>query len=113
MEKTVFERIINRDLKAEIIYEDEYCIAFNDINPQAPIHVLLVTKKVISKLGDVTPEDTQLLGHLMTKVAEIASLLNIQDNFRVVINNGPLACQTVYHLHLHILSGRPFHWPPG
>ncbi len=113
MSHTLFEKIINREIKAEIVYEDNWCIAFHDINPQAPVHVLLVTKKVIPKLSDVDEEDKNLLGHLMVKVPEITAKLGIKDNFRLVINNGPQACQTVYHLHLHILSGRMFHWPPG
>jgi histidine triad (HIT) family protein len=113
MSKTIFEKIIDRELKADIIYEDNWCIAFHDINPQAPVHVLLVTKKVIPKLSEVTEEDEKLLGYLMMKVGEITTQLKIKDNFRLVINNGPQACQTVYHLHIHILSGRMFHWPPG
>lgn len=113
MTKTIFEKIIDRELKADIIYEDDLCIAFNDVNPQAPTHVLLVSKKVIPKLAQAQELDGKLLGHLMLKVSHIASLLGIQDNFRLVVNNGPLAGQSVYHLHLHILSGRTFHWPPG
>ncbi len=113
MTHTLFEKIINREIKADIVYEDNWCIAFHDINPQAPVHVLLVTKKVIPKLSEVEEEDKTLLGHLMVKVAEITAKLGIKDNFRLVVNNGPQACQTVYHLHLHILSGRMFHWPPG
>ncbi|MBI2790700.1 MAG: histidine triad nucleotide-binding protein [Gammaproteobacteria bacterium] len=113
MSKTIFEKVISREIKADIVYEDNWCIAFHDINPQAPVHVLLVTKKVIPKLSEASEEDAELLGHLMLKVADVTHKLNIKDNFRVVINNGPMACQTVYHLHIHILSGRMFHWPPG
>lgn len=113
MSKTIFEKIIQREIKANIIYEDDLCIAFHDVNPQAPVHVLLVTKKVIPTLSAATQEDATLLGHLMVKVSEITAMLNIKDNFRLVINNGAQACQTVYHLHLHILSGRMFYWPPG
>ncbi|MBN9286920.1 MAG: histidine triad nucleotide-binding protein [Gammaproteobacteria bacterium 39-13] len=113
MSKTIFEKIIDRELPANIIYEDEHCIAFHDNSPQAPIHVLLVTKKVIPKLADASPEDATLLGYLMTKVSEITKTLGIQDNFRLVINNGSQACQTVFHLHVHIMGGRNFHWPPG
>lgn len=113
MSKTIFEKIIDRELPANIIYEDEFCIAFHDNSPQAPVHVLLVTKKVIPKLADANASDASLLGHLMTKVSEITKTLKIEDNFRLIINNGPKACQTVFHLHLHIMGGRNFHWPPG
>lgn len=113
MNKTIFEKIIQREIPAKILYEDDRCIAFHDVNPQAPVHVLLVTKRVIPMLRDVTSADSELMGYLMFKVSEIAKMLNIQDNFRLVINNGEQACQTVFHLHLHILSGRQFHWPPG
>lgn len=113
MNKTIFEKIIDREIQAKIIFEDAQCIAFEDSNPQAPIHVLLVTKKVIEQLNDVTALDSELMGHLITKIPEIVKILKINNNYRVVLNNGPLAGQSVYHLHLHILSGRAFQWPPG
>ncbi len=113
MSTTIFEKIIQREISANIVYEDDLCIAFHDVNPQAPIHILLVTKKVIPKLSEAIQDDAALLGHLMVKVSEITRMLGISENFRLVINNGPQACQTVYHLHLHIMSGRMFHWPPG
>jgi histidine triad (HIT) family protein len=113
MSSTIFEKIIAREIPANIIYEDDLCIAFHDNNPQAPVHALLVSKKVLPKLADAQPEDAQLLAHIMLKVGEIAAKLNIKDNFRLVVNNGPQANQTVYHLHLHIMGGRRFSWPPG
>jgi histidine triad (HIT) family protein len=110
---TIFGRMISREIPADIVYEDELCLAFRDINPQAPTHVLLVPKKEIVKLSDATPEDAALLGHMMVTVGKIARDLGIEDAFRVVVNNGAEAGQSVFHLHLHILSGRPFRWPPG
>ena len=111
--KTLFQKIIEREIPSEIIYEDDFFIAINDINPQAPIHVLLIPKKPIPKLSDCTFEDKDLLAHLMLTVNKIALKLNIDDTFRVNINNGEGAGQEVFHLHIHILSGRKFHWPPG
>ncbi len=113
MHKTIFQKIIDREIKADIIYEDNWCIAFHDANPQAPIHILVVSKKVIAKLSEVEEEDKDLLGHMMVKIPEITSKLGIKDNFRLVINNGAQACQTVYHLHIHIMAGRMFTWPAG
>lgn len=109
----LFEKIIKREIQADIVYEDDACIAMRDINPQAPTHVLLVPKQKIAKLSDATPEHQNLLGDLMVKVGVVADKLGLDNNFRVVINNGPQACQSIYHLHLHILSGRQMHWPPG
>ena len=111
--KTLFQKIIDREISAEIIYEDVLCIAINDVNPQAPIHVLLIPKKPISKLSDCTNQDKDLLAHLMLTVNKVAVKLNIDDAFRVNINNGEDAGQEVFHLHIHILGGREFNWPPG
>jgi histidine triad (HIT) family protein len=113
MIKTLFEKIIDRELPAEILYEDDLCIAIVDKAPQAPVHILLISKKRIHKLADVIPADAALMGHMLVKVPELANKLHIQDNFRLVINNGPKAGQTIYHLHLHIMAGRNFDWPPG
>ena len=113
MAETLFQKIIDRQIPADIVYEDELCLAFKDINPQAPTHILLVPKKVIAKLSDAEPGDQELLGHMMLKVGTITEQLGIQDAFRIVVNNGEGAQQTVFHLHIHILSGRAFHWPPG
>ncbi|MEL0102623.1 MAG: histidine triad nucleotide-binding protein [Gammaproteobacteria bacterium] len=112
-EKTLFEKIIDREIPADIVYEDNYCIAINDINPQAPIHILLIPKKPIQKLSDCTNEDKNLLAHLFLKIGDITKKLNINDAFRININNGEKAGQEVFHLHIHILSGRKFNWPPG
>lgn len=111
--KTLFEKIIAREIPATIIYEDEQCVAFKDINPGAPTHVLLVPRKAIPKLSDVAAEDQALLGHLLLVVPKLASQLGVSDAYRVAINNGAGAGQSVFHLHLHILGGRPMRWPPG
>ena len=110
---TLFGKIIRRELPAEIVYEDEWCLAFRDINPQAPTHVLLVPKKEIDKLSSATPEDQSLLGHMMLAAGKVARTLGVGDTFRLVVNNGAEAGQTVFHLHLHILAGRKLKWPPG
>ena len=112
MSETIFTRIINREIPADIVYEDDLCLAFNDIQPQAPTHVLLIPKKPIAKIADAGPEDQELLGHLMLKAGAIARDLGA-ENFRLVVNNGAEAGQSVFHVHLHILAGRPFKWPPG
>jgi len=109
---TLFTKIINRELPADIVYEDDKALVFRDINPQAPVHLLVIPKKVIPKLSDSTAEDQQLLGHLLlvaNKVAEQEGL----ENFRLNINNGADAGQTVFHLHIHVLGSRSFSWPPG
>ena len=110
--KTLFEQIIARNIPADIVYEDDVCIAFKDISPAAPVHVLLVPKIVITKLSCATPKEAEVLGHLMLKVGEVARLCGLED-FRAVINNGEGACQTVFHLHIHIIGGRALTWPPG
>jgi histidine triad (HIT) family protein len=110
---TLFGKIINREIPANIVYEDEHCLAFRDINPQAPTHVLLIPKKEIPRLSDATAEDQALLGHLMLTAAKLAQQLGVGDAFRLVANNGAEAGQSVFHLHLHILGGRRMTWPPG
>lgn len=111
---TIFKKIIEREIAAEIVYEDERCLAFRDVNPQAPVHVLLIPKKEISSLAEVKEEDESLMGHLMVKASQVAAGLGLDDGgYRVVINNGERAGQTVFHLHLHILGGRAMAWPPG
>lgn len=110
---TLFDRIISREIPADIVHEDELCLAFRDINPQAPVHVLLIPKKPIVDLADATGDDQALLGHLMLTAARVAGQLGIGDAFRLNVNNGAAAGQSVFHLHLHILGGRPFGWPPG
>jgi histidine triad (HIT) family protein len=111
--ETLFLKIISREIPADIVYEDDHCLAFKDINPQAPIHVLLIPKIVIPKLSMASTDQKELLGHLMLKAGDVAHKLGIGNDFRLVVNNGEGACQTVFHLHLHILGGRGFTWPPG
>ena len=111
---TIFEKIIAREIPADFVFEDEQCLAFRDINPQAPAHVLLVPKRVIPRLGEAKPDDHALPGHLLVKAGEVARSLGLGDTgFRVVINHGPDGGETVPHLHLHILGGRHMAWPPG
>jgi len=105
---TIFSRIIARELPADIVYEDELCMAFKDIHPQAPVHVLVVPKQEIARLADAQAGDQALLGHLLLTVGKIARQLGVGDAFRVVISNGADAGQTVFHLHLHILGGKHF-----
>jgi len=112
MEDTLFLKIINRDIPADIVYEDELCLAFKDISPQAPMHILIIPKKPIVKVADAEQDDAHLLGHLMLKAGEIAKQEGY-DDFRLVNNNGAGAGQSVFHLHIHILGGRSFSWPPG
>jgi len=112
-QETLFEKIINRDIPTDIVYEDDQCIAFRDIAPQAPLHVLLVPKIVITKLSESTVDQQSLLGHLMLTAPKIAAQEGYEKAFRLVINNGAEAGQSVFHLHLHILAGRDLSWPPG
>ena len=113
MAKTLFEKIIDKEIPATRVYEDEHCVAFRDINPGAPTHVLLVPRKPIPKLTDATAADQMLLGHLLLAANKVAAQLGVGEAFRLVINNGAGAGQSVFHLHLHILGGRPMKWPPG
>ena len=113
MSKTLFEKIIDREIPADIIFEDELSIVIKDISPQAPTHLLIIPRKVIPKLSDSTAEDQSILGHLMLVAGQIADQLGLDETFRLVVNNGAKAGQSVFHLHLHLLSGRPLNWPPG
>ena len=114
MSRTLFEKIIAREIPAQIVYEDDLVIAFRDIAPQAPTHVLLIPKKPIPRIAEATTEDKAALGHLMLKAGEIAVQLGLkQGGFRLVFNNGPDAGEAVPHLHCHILGGRKMNWPPG
>ena len=106
---TIFSRIIAREIPADIVYEDELCLAFRDINPQAPVHVLIVPKKEIARLADARAEDQALLGHLMLAAGKVARQLGVEEAFRIVISNGVDAGQTVFHLHLHLMGGRKYH----
>ena len=108
MADTIFGKIIAGEIPSEFIYEDEHCVAINDIAPQAPVHVLVIPRKAISRLVDAGPQDQALLGHLLLAAGKIAEQLGVQDAFRLIINNGEGAGQTVFHLHLHIIAGREF-----
>ena len=108
MEKSIFEKIIDKELPSKIIHEDEHCIVIEDIAPKAPIHLLVIPKKPIKKLSDVKEDDKELLGHLMMVTKKVAEQLNVENAFNVVINNGKEAGQTVFHLHIHLLAGRNF-----
>jgi histidine triad (HIT) family protein len=111
MTDTVFQQIIDKNIPADIIFEDDLCIAFNDINPQAPHHILLIPKKSISQLSQAKPEDKDLLGHLLLTAHKIANEKGIGDGYRVIINNGEKGGQTVFHLHVHLIGGRQLNWP--
>ena len=114
MSKTLFEKIIAREIPADIVFEDDQVIAFRDINPKAPTHVLIIPKKPITRLSEAKPEDHQVLGHLLLKAAEVAEKLGLKSGgYRLVFNNGPDAGEAVPHLHCHILGGRKMNWPPG
>jgi histidine triad (HIT) family protein len=110
---TVFQKIIDGEIPARIVYEDEHCLAFHDVSPQAPVHVLLIPRKPVVSLDELTEQDTQLSGHLLTMVPRIAEMLGLTDGYRTVINTGGHGGQTVFHLHIHIMGGRPLAWPPG
>ena len=111
---TIFNKIMSKEIPAQIVYEDELCLAFRDINPQAPVHVLLIPKKEIPTLNDLQTADAQLMGHLLLKVPEIATKLGIADDgYRIVMNTNANGGQTVHHIHIHILGGRELTWPPG
>lgn len=111
--KTLFQKIIDRDLPANFVHEDEYCVAIKDINPGAPLHLLVIPRKPLQRLNDASGEDQALLGHLLLVASRLATDAGYGEAFRVVINNGADAGQSVFHLHVHVLAGRPFRWPPG
>lgn len=113
MNKTIFQRIIDREIPAQIIHEDDLCVAFHDVNPQAPTHVLLVPKQPIPSLDETANDDAQLLGHLLLLIPRLATQLKLASGYRVVVNCGPDGGQSVDHLHFHILGGREMSWPPG
>jgi len=109
----IFLKIANKQIPAKIIYEDDLCLAFHDINPQAPMHVLIIPRKVIATHAEISEVDRDLLGHLHLVAAKLAQQLGLQEGYRLVLNCKELAGQTVPHLHLHLLGGRAFTWPPG
>jgi histidine triad (HIT) family protein len=111
--ETIFSRIIRGEIPADIVHEDNLCLAFRDIQPQAPVHILVIPKEPIAKLADVEPKDHALMGHLLLTAKRVAEQQGLTNGYRVVINCGEDGGQTVYHLHLHILGGRQMQWPPG
>lgn len=112
-ETTIFKKIIDREIPADIVYEDDLCLAFNDINPQAPTHVLLIPKKEIPTVNDLAEEDQALMGHLVLTAGKLAKQFGLDGGYRLVINCGSDGGQEVDHLHIHILGGRGMSWPPG
>ncbi|MEZ6034894.1 MAG: histidine triad nucleotide-binding protein [Planctomycetaceae bacterium] len=110
---TIFLKIINREIPADIVYEDDCCLAFRDVNPQAPVHVLLIPKKPVVSLRELTPQDADLCAHLLLTVPKVADLLGLDGGYRTVVNTGDDGGQSVFHLHIHILGGRQLTWPPG
>jgi histidine triad (HIT) family protein len=109
----IFLKIINKQIPANILYEDEHCLAFHDIGPKAPVHVLIIPRKEIRTHADLKPEDRELMGHLHLVAVQLAEQLGLKDGYRLVINCKERAGQTVPHLHLHLLGGRDMTWPPG
>lgn len=112
-EDTIFGKIIRKEIPADIVYEDELCLAFRDINAQAPTHILVIPKKPIPRLTDAATEDKELLGHMLLTVKSIAVTEGLSNGYRVVINTDQDGGQTVFHLHMHLLGGRSLGWPPG
>ena len=112
-EKTIFKKIIDGEIPADVVYEDDQCMAFHDVSPQAPTHVLVIPKKEIASLAAADDEDAALLGHLLRVVRDVARKLELDDGYRVVTNCGAAAGQSVDHLHFHLLGGRKLSWPPG
>jgi histidine triad (HIT) family protein len=113
LQENIFKKIIDKQIPAAIVHEDDQCLAFRDIHPQAPVHVLIIPRKVIPTHADLTEADRELVGHLHLVAARLAEQLGIQDGYRLVLNCRERAGQTVPHLHLHLLGGRDFRWPPG
>ncbi len=111
--ETIFSKIIRREIPAEIVYEDDLALAFKDINPQAPVHIIVIPKEPIAQLTDAESKDHALMGHLLLTAKRIAQQAGLNNGYRLVINTGPDGGQTVSHLHLHILGGRQMIWPPG
>lgn len=113
MSKTLFQRIIDREIPAKIEHEDDRCIVIHDIAPAAPVHLLIIPKTVIPRVGEAAPADESVLGHLLLTAGVVAKKLQLARGFRLVINHGPDACETVPHLHVHLLAKRQLTWPPG
>ncbi len=113
MSKTIFQRIIDREIPGRFEHEDEHCVVIHDIAPQAPVHLLIIPKRVIVRVAEAIPPDEALLGHLLLVAGRVAKKFNLGGGFRLVINNGPLAGESAPHLHVHLLGGRQMTWPPG
>ncbi len=112
-EKTIFKRIIDKEIPAKIVYEDDLCLAFEDVQPKAPTHILVIPKKEIPSADEIAEEDEQLVGHLFVVIRNLAEKLGLKSGYRIVNNCGPDSGQAVPHLHMHLLAGRQFDWPPG
>lgn len=111
---SIFKKIIDKKIPTKIVYEDDLCLAFYDASPQAPTHILVIPKKEIRSMAEVTPQDKDVLGHMMLKCAEIAAKIGVADKgYRLVVNTNSWGGQSVYHLHIHLLAGRALQWPPG
>ena len=113
MSDSLFTKIKNKEIPGNVIYEDDKCFALEDINPQAPVHILIIPHKEIAKISDSTPKDKELLGHLLLVSKTIAQKYELQNNYRLIINNGAGAGQSVFHIHVHLMGGRSLDWPPG
>jgi len=113
MAKTLFEKIVAREIPAQIVFEDDLVLAIRDLHPQAPTHVIIFPKQPVPRIAEATPDDHKLLGHLLLKAAEVAKKLELKNGYRLVINNGADGGETVPHLHVHLLGGRHLAWPPG
>ncbi|PRP84191.1 hypothetical protein PROFUN_08391 [Planoprotostelium fungivorum] len=112
-EDTIFGKILRKEIPATVVYEDEDALAFRDVSPQAPTHVIIIPKVFISQLSKAKPEHERVLGHLLLVAQKVAYNEGLDDGFRIVINDGPKGCQSVYHLHVHLIGGRQLKWPPG
>ena len=110
---TIFKKIIDGEIPADVVHEDEKCLAFKDINPQAPVHILVIPKKEVQSLADLSEDDIELAGHLLKVIRDLADKLGLSQGYRVVTNTGSEGGQEVPHLHFHLLAGRPMKWPPG
>ncbi|XP_075823462.1 adenosine 5'-monophosphoramidase HINT2 [Microtus pennsylvanicus] len=110
---TIFSRILDRSLPADILYEDQQCLVFRDVAPQAPVHFLVIPKKPIPRISQAEEDDQQLLGHLLLVAKKMAKAEGLKDGYRLVVNDGKMGAQSVYHLHIHVLGGRQLQWPPG
>lgn len=113
MPETIFSKIIRKEIPANIAYEDDLCLAFHDINPQAPTHILIIPKKPIGSIAEMGDDDASLVGHLCKIARDLAVDQGLHDGYRLVVNNGAAAGQTVSHLHVHLMGGRTMSWPPG